>query len=61
MIENIIGGEEFLLITINGEMITQNACCNMDKITTLEYLDLCGNNITENKYSWCAHTSLPSI
>jgi hypothetical protein len=43
MIEDIINGEDFLLITNNGEMITQNACCNMAKLTTLDYF------ITKNK------------
>jgi|UniRef100_A0A6C0AKK7 hypothetical protein len=37
MIETIVNGEEFLLITNNGEMITQNACCNMAKLTTFDY------------------------
>lgn len=45
MIENIISGEDFLLITNNGEMITQNACCNMEKLTTLDYFVIKNKNI----------------
>lgn len=49
MIENIINGEDFLLITNNGEMITQNACCNMDKLTTYDYFVNKNKNI--DKYN----------
>ena len=45
MIESIINGEDFLLITNNGEMITQNACCNMDKLTTYSYFVSKNKNI----------------